>query len=80
MLLNAAVCLPQNIGIYIIGGEPTKEYTELIKKYNLETVHFLKFMKKEQLKDYYMASDLFVLPTREDIWGVGFFYTLLYRI
>src|SRR5699024_5061815 len=25
---------------------------------------------KEELNEYYKASDLFVLPTREDIWGL----------
>lgn len=80
VLLNTAAHLPQNIGIYIIGGEPTKEYIELIKKYNLKTVHFLKFMEKEQLKEYYMASDLFVLPTREDIWGLVINEALCYGL
>lgn len=28
------------------------------------------FQKKDRLKKYYMAADLFVLPTREDIWGL----------
>lgn len=70
VLLNAAVSLPSDMGIYIIGGTPTKEYTDLVEKYNLKNIHFLKFMTKEELKEYYMASDLFVLPTREDIWGL----------
>lgn len=28
------------------------------------------FKKKEELVKYYKASDLFVLPTREDVWGL----------
>lgn len=28
------------------------------------------FAGKEKLRDWYTASDLFVLPTREDIWGL----------
>ena len=28
------------------------------------------FKTKEQLADYYAAADVFVLPTREDIWGL----------
>ena len=27
-------------------------------------------MKSEELSEYYKAADLFVLPTREDIWGL----------
>ena len=33
-------------------------------------VHFLGFQKKERLAEFYKAADLFVLPTREDIWGL----------
>ena len=28
------------------------------------------FKNKEELLKYYKASDLFILPTREDIWGL----------
>ena len=27
-------------------------------------------MGKEQLADYYQAADIFVLPTRSDVWGL----------
>ena len=27
-------------------------------------------MPKEKLSEYYKAADIFVLPTREDIWGL----------
>lgn len=70
ILLNAACELPRNIQFYIIGGEPTEEYTQLIKKGNLSNIHFLPFMDSRKLQEYYKASDLFVLPTREDIWGL----------
>ena len=36
----------------------------------LENVHFIGFKSKEELKKYYKSADLFVLPTREDIWGL----------
>ena len=32
-------------------------------------VHYF-FKTKEELKCYYQAADLFVFPTREDIWGL----------
>ena len=28
------------------------------------------FMRKDQLKEYFLISDLFILPTKEDIWGL----------
>lgn len=70
ILLKAAQNLPMDVGIYIIGGTETEEYRRLIKQYELQSVHFVPFMEKEELSNYYMLSDLFVLPTREDIWGL----------
>ena len=70
VLIASASELDPNTGIYIVGGEPTEEYLELCRKYGLENIHFLSFMKKERLVQYYKACDLFVLPTREDIWGL----------
>lgn len=57
-------------GIYIIGGKPLPEYLELKDRYGLKHLHFLDFKTKAELKKYYRAADLFVLPTREDIWGL----------
>ncbi|CVH77423.1 D-inositol 3-phosphate glycosyltransferase [Clostridiales bacterium CHKCI006] len=70
ILLDAACKLPRNVQFYIIGGKPTDEYLMIIKKYKLENVYFLPFMNSAKLTEYYKASDLFVLPTREDIWGL----------
>lgn len=60
----------RDIGFYIVGGEPTKEYEDLLKKWNVHNVHFVGFKNKGELSRFYMAADLFVLPTREDIWGL----------
>lgn len=70
VLLKAAASLGEDTGIYIVGGEPTEEYLRLREELGLSSVHFWGFQKKEQLKKIYKASDLFVLPTREDIWGL----------
>ena len=70
VLLRAAARLDDTIGIYIVGGEPTEEYLNLCRELGLKNVHFLGFMKKEELVKHYKAADLFVLPTREDIWGL----------
>jgi len=70
VLLKACTKIPKEYGVYIVGGEPTQEYLVLKKKLDLNNVHFIGFRFKEELKKYYMASDLFVLPTREDIWGL----------
>lgn len=70
VLLEACNKLSKEYGIYIVGGEPTQEYISLKEKYKLDNVHFVGFKSKEELKEYYLASDLFVLPTREDVWGL----------
>lgn len=70
VLLKATAKLDREIGVYIVGGEPTEEYLKIQKDYGLTNVHFDRFKTKEELKKYYKAADLFVLPTREDIWGL----------
>ncbi len=70
LLLQAANHLPKDIGIYIIGDKPTAEYLALQKELNLTQVHFVGFQSKEKLQKWYQAADVFVLPTREDIWGL----------
>ncbi len=70
ILLKAAKCLPEDTAVCIVGGEPTEEYLRLREELGLTQVSFPGFQKKEKLAKYYRAADLFVLPTREDIWGL----------
>jgi len=70
ILLESCSTLDKSIGVYIIGGNPTEQYLELKNKLSLENVHFVGFLEKDKLANYYKAADLFVLPTREDIWGL----------
>lgn len=70
VLMRSVPLLKSGAGIYIVGGEPTEEYIALKKELGAENVHFVGFKSKEELKEYYFAADIFVLPTREDIWGL----------
>lgn len=70
LLLQAAAKAGTRAGIYIVGGEPTEEYIRMRREFDLPNVHFVGFQKKQTLDSYYRAADLFVLPTREDIWGL----------
>lgn len=70
ILLQSSKNFPKDIGVYIIGGEPTEEYINIKEELRLENVYFVGFKQKSELKKYYKAADLFVLPTREDIWGL----------
>lgn len=69
-MIEAYKDLDHSIGIYIIGGKPTDEYLKLKKKYKMNNLHFVDFQDRETIKKWYQLSDLFVLPTREDIWGL----------
>ena len=70
VLLGACKEFDSSVGVYIVGGKPTEEYLNLKKQLELEHVHFVDFMTKDKLANYYKAADVFVLPTREDIWGL----------
>jgi len=70
MLIRSGAELGKKVGIYLIGGEPTEEYLALKQELGAENVHFVGFLKKEQLAEYYRAADLFALPTQTDVWGL----------
>jgi len=80
VLMHAARELDPNVGIYIVGGETTEEYRKLREVLGLSNVHFLSFQKKDRLAMLYKAADLFVLPTREDIWGLVINEALAYGL
>ena len=69
-MIEAYKNLDKSIGIYIIGGKPTNEYLKLKEKYKMDNLHFVDFQDKESVLNWYRSADLFVLPTREDIWGL----------
>lgn len=54
-----------DVQLYIVGGEKNE-----FNKITQSNIRFVEFKKKEDLIKYYQAADLFVLPTREDIWGL----------
>ena len=70
ILLKACANIDKDIGVYLIGGTPTEEYIQIYNELNLKNVHFLPFMSSNKLKKYYLASNLFVLPTYADVWGL----------
>ncbi|RHP34992.1 glycosyltransferase family 4 protein [Lachnotalea sp. AF33-28] len=71
ILLQSWEGMPEDYQLLIIGGgDLAPEYEKFIREHHLKNVHILGFMDKERVMKYYMASDLFVLPTREDIWGL----------
>lgn len=69
-IMRAAEKLSKDIGVYIVGDEPTEEFLNWRKEKGLSQVHFIGFKNKEDLAYYYAAADLFVLMTRADVWGL----------
>lgn len=70
VLIKAAEKMDDSIGWYIVGGQPTEEFANIVRDKKLFNVHFVDFLEKETLKEYYRASDVFVLMTVSDVWGL----------
>jgi len=80
VLIKAAEYLEENVSIYIVGDEPTEEYLSIVENIGLKNIHFVGFKIKQELTQYYLAADVFVLPTREDIWGLVINEALAYGL
>lgn len=70
ILMKSMASLNRNIKLYIVGGEPQREVLKIIEDQHLVNVHFIGFKSKEELNEFYAMSDIFVFPTRYDIWGL----------
>lgn len=56
--------------VLIGGGEQEEDYRKIIEREGLKNVVLKGFLKKDQVYACYQMAELFVLPTREDIWGL----------
>lgn len=56
--------------IIVGGGDKRSEYEAFIETNKLDNVTIIDFLDKKDLYEYYKASDIFILPTREDVWGL----------
>lgn len=70
ILLKASAGFEKNVDIVFVGGDKTESYEKIIKDYDLNNIHFVAECPKDILARYYHAADVFVHPTREDIWGL----------
>jgi glycosyltransferase involved in cell wall biosynthesis len=60
-----------NVGFYLIGSDGfDKKYSNQCRKEFGNNFHEIPFLTKDELNVYYEAADIFVLPTKEDIWGL----------
>ena len=67
-LIKASKLCNSNFDLYLLGGNPTKEYLTLAE--NMKNIHFIDFVLPEEVYKYYMAANLFVLPSETDVWGL----------
>lgn len=70
ILVRVAALLPENVGVHIVGGDPTPDLCAIMEQTSKKNVAFHSFMPKVQVLEWMRLADLFVLPTREDIWGL----------
>ena len=70
VLLNSKRYLPSDINVYLIGGKIDSNSLPSVDCTDDKNIYVFDFMTKEQLRLYYQAADVFVLPTRSDVWGL----------
>ncbi len=60
----------QDTVVVLAGGKDLTQYSDLISESNVCEFLPIGFKNKEELKQYYIAADVFVFPTRWDVWGL----------
>lgn len=56
--------------VIVGGGKEEANYRKYISQNSLKSIYLVGFQPKEKIFEYYKAADAFVLPTREDVWGL----------
>mgnify|MGYP004551632477 CR=1 FL=1 len=60
-----------DVCVCIVGGNINSECAKLLQEYDSKTeFKFIPFKTKDKLKEYFLAADVFTLPTRMDSWGL----------
>lgn len=70
ILIKAANMVVNTCTIHVVGGMPTKEIQEQIDREHTYNVIFHEFVKPNEVFEYMRCADMFVLPTRHDVWGL----------
>lgn len=69
-LLLQEACNFRECMFLFVGGKPTEEYMSIVEDNKLDNVKFYPFVVREEVAEFYSLADCFVLPTREDVWGL----------
>ncbi len=67
-LIQAVLNCRSDCQLYLVGGKPTEEYLRLSQ--GSDRIHYIDFVLPDQVYRYYRISDLFVLPSQTDVWGL----------
>lgn len=70
ILVSAMKDVSKDVALIIAGGNVEDNVKKIIDDNNLNNIYFIGFKNKEELAKYYASSDIFVLNTRYDIWGL----------
>lgn len=70
VIINAIKLCKKEVQLYIVGGANGEIYQQYINSDNRNKISFVDFCDKELLKKYYLASDVFVMASRGDVWGL----------
>lgn len=70
-LIREWASMPENHLLLLVGsGSEEETYRKIIDTNNIKNVRIEKFHPKNELFDFYKASDVFVHPTSYDVWGL----------
>lgn len=70
-LIAAWAAMPPDWLLAIAGsGDLEPEYRSLMARLSLENVRLTGHLAPPELRTWYLAADLFVLPTASDVWGL----------
>lgn len=71
MLIKAFQPFDKDYQLLIVGeGDEKATYDKLIEINQLKHTKIIDFMSFEELKKYYIASDILVLPSYSEVWGL----------
>lgn len=60
----------ENTALVLVGGTDISSFVPEARENPKAHIYLEGFKSEDEVKKYYQAADVFVLPTREDIWGL----------
>lgn len=67
-LLDAYEQLDNKCTLFVAGPPATEEYVERLERFDEENVRYLGYADQDVLEAFYRRADLFVFPTRSDVF------------